>query len=102
MLAAGHQVQGVLGVGEDPHGAGSALVEGVGVAEGVQVGRDPGQGLVEELCVGGLQGHGDLGGRRGGAVAQPHPAPGQGLLFIGHGAVGVEEQPCLRDQAGWR
>ena len=85
----------MLGVGEDPDRAGPADVEGLGVAELVEVGGDPADGLVEELGVGGVQGHQHVGGGRGAAVAEPDAALGEGFFFVGDGAVGVEVEPGL-------
>ena len=96
------QVEGVLGVGEDPDGASPADVESLGVAELFEVGGDPADGLVEELGVGGVQGHHHVGGGRGAAVAQPDTALGEGLLFVGDGAVGVEVEPGLLHQPSRR
>ena len=91
----------MLGVGEDPDRAGAADLEGLGVAEVVEVAGDPGEGLVEEPRVGGVQGHHHIGGGRcTGAVAQPDTAPGEGLLLLGETTVGVEVQPGLLDQPG--
>jgi len=60
----GQEVQGFLGVGEDPDGACSADVEGVGVAECAEGGGDCGDGVVEREGVGGVgdDGHGGGGG----------------------------------------
>ncbi len=90
----------MLGVGEDPDGVGSADIEGLGVAELLEVGGDPGEGLVEQQGVGGVQGHRDVGGGRRAGVAQPDAALGEGFLLVGEGAVGVEVEPGLLHQPG--
>ena len=98
-VAPRHQVQRVLGVGEDPHRAGPADVEGVAVTELTQVRGHPSHALVEEVGVGGVQGHPHLGGRRRRAGAQPHPPLGQGLVLVGDRPVGVEVEPRFLDQS---
>ena len=90
----------MLGVGEDPDRACAADLEVLGVAELLEVAGDPGDGLVEEQRVGGVQGHRDVGGGRGAAVAQPDAALGEGFFLVGEGAVGVEVQPGFLDQPG--
>ncbi len=100
VVAAGHEVQGVLGVGQDADGAGAADVEGVAVAEVAEVGGDPTHGGVEQQRVGGVQGHPDVGGRWCAAGAQPHSAAGEGFVFVGGGAVGVVVEAGFVDQAG--
>ncbi len=100
VVAAGHEVQGVLRVGQDADGAGAADVEGVAVAEVAEVGGDPTDTLVEEEGVGGVEGHPDVGGRGCAAGAQPHSATGEGFVFVGGGAVGVVVEAGFVDQAG--
>ena len=59
----------MLGVGEDPDRPGAAYVEGLGVAEVLQVAGEAAHGLVEQQRVGGVQRHQHVGGGRGAAVA---------------------------------
>ena len=68
-VAAGHEVEGVLGVGEDPDRSCPPDVERVGVAELREFAGDAADGLVEEQGVGGVQGHHDVGGGGVAAVA---------------------------------
>ena len=73
-VAAGQQVQGVLGVGEDPDRRGAADVEVIGVAERLELAGDAGDGLVEERGVGGVQGHEHVGGGGADRVLDPDAA----------------------------
>ena len=100
VLASGHQVEGVLGVGQDPCRAGAAYVEWVGVAELTEVVGDPGDALVEQLGVGGVQGHQHVSGGRRAAGLDPDSALLEGACFVVGGAVGVEVEPGLVDQCG--
>ena len=68
-VASGHEVEGVLGVGEDPDRPCPPDVELVGVAELAEFAGDATDGLVEQQGVGGVQGHHDVGG--GGVAAVP-------------------------------
>ncbi len=97
---AGEEVEGVLGVGEDPDGSGSADVEGVGVAEGAELAGDAAEGLVEELGVGGVQGHEHIGGRGGSAGVVPDASFGELVAFFFGSPVGVEPEPGFVDEPG--
>jgi hypothetical protein len=79
---------------------GSADIEGLGVPEVLEVADDPGDGLVEEQGVGGVQSHRDVGGRRTAVVVEPDAALGEGFLLLGDGAVGVEVEPGLLHESG--
>ncbi len=57
-------------------------------------------GGVEQQRVGGVQGHPHVGGRGCAAGAQPDSATGEGFVFVGGGAVGVEVEAGFVDQAG--
>lgn len=62
---AGEQVEGALGVGEDPDRAGAAHLERVVVAQTLQRAGAAGDGRVERRGVGGVEAHRDVGrGRR--------------------------------------
>ena len=50
--------------------------------------------------VGSVQGHRDVGGGGGAAVAQPDATLGEGFLLVRDGTVGVEVQPGLLHQPG--
>ena len=60
-LAARHEVQCVLRVGQDPDRPGPPDVDWVRVTELPEFTRDAADGLVEEQRVGGVQGHRDVG-----------------------------------------
>ena len=90
----------MLGVGEDPDGAGAADVEVVGVAERAEVGGDAGDGLVEQQGVGGVQGHDDVGGGGLPLWLSQTPRLVRASFFVGDGAVGVEVEPGFLDQPG--
>ena len=92
------EVEGVLGVGEDPDCPGSACVDRSGVAEGVQLGGQDGDGLVEREGVGGVERHHHIGGGGVVAVLDPDPASGELVFLISDGAVGVVVQPGFLNQ----
>ena len=68
-VAAGQEVEGVLGVGEDPDSPGPAHIQLVRVTQGTEFVGEAADGLVEQQRVGGVQGHHEVGGGGVAAVA---------------------------------
>ena len=97
-VAAGHEVEGVLGVGEDPDCTCPADVDGVSVAEFLEVSGDAADGLVEQQGVGGVEGHDHVGGGGVAAVLDPDTTAGEFVFLVGDGTVGVEVEPRFLDQ----
>ncbi len=92
------EVQDALRAGQQPQGMGASPVEVVGVAQCLELGGGPGQGVVEVERVQGVQHPGDRGGRGGLAVVEPDPASGQGGFLDPGGGVGVVLQQRLVDR----
>jgi len=92
------EVQGTLRVGQDPDRLGPAYIQVVVVAQGLERFGGLGQGLVERVGIGGVQGHVDVGGGRGVPGPQLHLAVRECLLFVVDGAVGVVVEPRLVDK----
>lgn len=95
----GQQGQGLLGVGQHSHAAGTTHVQGPGVAQGSHHGGHLAHGVVERHRIGGVEDHAHPRGARGALVVIDTDFPTlQRMVVVGCGPVGVGIEAGLVDQ----